>query len=68
MKLIDGWKSKLWKSEHFYAALFWGAVGGLIMCWPALEKVLSIWAFLIGGVVISAAFAVAKLLHRPGAE
>jgi hypothetical protein len=68
VKFIDDWKAKLLKSEHLYAALFWGGMGGLIMVWPALEKFLTIWAFLIGGVAISAAFALAKLLHRPGTE
>lgn len=68
MKLVCKWLDSSWKRHAVFASLFWGAVAGLIMVWPVLMTVLPIWAFVLGGVVISAGFALAKFLKRPGTE
>jgi hypothetical protein len=77
MKLIDDWhradwKHRLWRLHTIRVAvggaLFWSAIGGLIMVWPALEKQIPTTAYVLGGVLLSAAFGVARVLKQPGAE
>jgi len=48
--------------------LFWSAIGGLIMVWPALVDKIPTIAYVLGGVVLSAAFGLARVLKQPGAE
>jgi hypothetical protein len=66
MKLIPDWHLKIWR--HVLTALFWSAIGGLILVWPVLAEHLSVGAYIAGGVLISAIYGVAKILHRPGTE
>lgn len=68
MRLIEKWQDKPWRSHAVYASLFWGSVGGLLLVWPALMTVIPIGWFVLGGVILSAALALAKILKRPGAE
>lgn len=62
------WRSQSWPRHAVFAALFWGALTGLIMVWPVFMAIVPVWLFVIGGVVISAALALAKYLKRPGTE
>jgi hypothetical protein len=66
MKLVDDWKHQIWR--HALIALFWTGIGGLLMVWPALIGTLSLRAYVLGGVVISIAYGIAKVLHRPGTD
>lgn len=50
------------------SGLFWSAVGGAIMVWPALADKIPTFAYVLGGVALSAAFGVARVLKQPGAE
>ncbi|UPT85176.1 hypothetical protein HAP41_0000033345 [Bradyrhizobium barranii subsp. apii] len=72
MRLIDDWHSKLLRLHSMRAAIggaaFWSMVGGAIMVWPALADKIPVGAYVIGGIVLSAAFGVARLLKQPGAE
>lgn len=68
MKLVNTWRNQSWSVHAIMASIFWGAIGGLILVWPALMTVIPLWAFIAGGVVLSAALAAAKFLHRPGAD
>lgn len=66
--MIEKWRSQSWSIHAVLASLFWGAIGGLLLVWPALMGVLNWPVFVIGGVVLSGALAAAKFFHRPGAE
>lgn len=66
MRLIPGWKRKIWR--HAGIALFWSAVGGLLIVWPALADHIPTAVYVVGGILISGVYGVAKVLHRPGAE
>jgi hypothetical protein len=66
VKLIPDWHRKIWR--HALIALFWSAVGGLILAWPALAEHLTIYAYVGGAILLSAAYGIAKVFHRPGTE
>lgn len=68
MKVFDSFFAQSWPRHAIFASLFWGAVAGLVMVWPFLITVIPLWAFVVGGIVISAALATAKYLKRPGTE
>ena len=72
MKLIDNWKSELKRLHSIHVAIgsavLWSAVGGAIMVWPALAGKIPIGAYIIGGVVLSVAFGLARVLKQPGAD
>ena len=65
MKLINDWRSagKFWS---LWVAAFWGAVGGAILILPAFIGVINPWVLGIVMLVMSASFAVARLLKQPG--
>ncbi|MGX1353360.1 hypothetical protein AB7M49_006981 [Bradyrhizobium elkanii] len=48
--------------------LFWSVVGGAIMVWPALAEKIPTILYVLGGVTLSAAFGLARVLKQPGAE
>lgn len=72
MRLIDNARRlffRLWSVR--VAALgivFWGAVTGLWAIWPAFVDWLPLWFYAVGGVVMSVAIAVARVLKQPGIE
>lgn len=72
MKLIDNWKSELKRLHSIHvavgSAVLWSAVGGAIMVWPALAGKIPIGAYIIGGIVLSVAFGLARVLKQPGAD
>lgn len=68
MKLIGKWLDSSWPRHAVFASLFWGAVAGLILVWPAIMTVVPLPVAIIGAVVLSAALALAKYLKRPGTE
>jgi hypothetical protein len=77
MKMIEDWhhadwKRRLWRLHTIRVAaggaLFWSGIGGLIMVWPALAEKIPTAFYVAGGVLLSAAFGVARVLKQPGAE
>ena len=77
MRLIDEWHREDWKRRLLRlhsirvaigGALFWSAIGGLIMVWPVLAEKIPTLVYVVGGVILSAAFGVARVLKQPGAE
>lgn len=68
MQWVNRWRGAAWWSHAVMASLFWGAVAGLLLVWPALMNVVTWPVFVAGGVILSAALALAKYLHRPGTE
>jgi hypothetical protein len=67
-RLIDDWRSQILGFWTVRIALFWGAIYGLLLVWPAFAGAIPLWAFSIGGMVMSAAVAVARVTKQPGVE
>lgn len=71
MKLIDKTWADIGRLHSMRAAigggLFWSAVGGAVMVWPALADHIPIGFYVLGGILLSAAFGLARVLHQPGA-
>ena len=60
---------RLWSVRvAFGGAAFWSAIGGAIMVWPALAEKLPTEFYVFGGIVLSAAFGLARVLRQPGTE
>lgn len=77
MRLIDEFHSENWKRRvlrlhtirlSIGSALMWSGISGGIMIWPALADHIPLIAYALGGIVLSAAFGVARVLKQPGAE
>lgn len=68
MSIFTDWKNLSWRIHAALASLFWGAVAGLLLVWPALMNVVTWPVFVGGGVLLSAALAAAKYFHRPGTK
>jgi hypothetical protein len=49
-------------------AVFWGAVAGLYLVWPAFAGVIPLWFYALGGIVMSIALVVARILKQPGLD
>lgn len=72
MRLIDDWRTavgRLWSMRlAIGSAVLWSAVGGLLLVWPALADKVPLWVYVLGGLVLSVLFGVARLLKQPGTE
>lgn len=68
MKLIDKTWGEISRLHSVRVAMFWGAVSGLIMIWPALADRIPVVWYAVGGVLISVAFTAARVLKQPGAS
>jgi hypothetical protein len=70
--LIDNWHRKIWRLHTMrvaiFGAAFWSGVSGLSAVWPAFADKIPLWAYGVGGVVLSAALGVARVLKQPGLE
>lgn len=71
-RLIDNWRreiSRLWSIRVALAGVvFWGALSGLWVLWPAFVDWLPLWFYAVGGVAMSVALAIARMLKQSGAE
>jgi hypothetical protein len=72
MKLIENWSGELLRLHSLRTAIggaaLWSMVGGAIMIWPALADQIPVGVYVIGGLALSVAFGVARVLKQPGAE
>lgn len=72
MRLIDGWKAeatRLWSVRvAIGGVVFWSALSGLWVLWPAFVEKVPLWFYAFGGIGMSVALGVARLLKQPGAE
>jgi hypothetical protein len=68
MNVYHKWAEQPWHLHAVFAALFWGAVAGLILVWPVIMTVVPLWFAIVGAITLSAALALAKYLKRPGTE
>jgi hypothetical protein len=66
--LIDDWRTDALRFWSVRLALFWGALSGLFLVWPAFANVIPLWAFAGLSIVMSAALAVARLTKQPGMD
>jgi len=70
VRLIDDWRAKIGKLWSVKVAIggiiFWGALSGLWAIWPAFVDWLPLWFYALGGVVMSVALAVARVIKQPG--
>lgn len=70
--LIDDWRAqmlRLWSMRVALAGVaFWGAVTGLWVLWPAFVDWLPLWFYAAGGIAMSIAIALARVLKQPGVE
>jgi hypothetical protein len=48
--------------------IFWAAVAGLYLVWPAFAGVIPLWFYAVGGVLMSIALGVARLFKQPGLD
>ena len=65
---VAEWRDVLKRTWSIRVTAFWGAVSGLILIWPAIDTVLPVWFYALGGVVISMVWAVARVLKQPGTD
>ena len=72
VRLIDNWRAeirRLWSIRVAVAGVvFWGAVSALWAMWPAFVDWLPLWAYAVGGVLMSVALALARVLKQPGLD
>lgn len=72
MRLIDNWHRKagqLWSMRvAIGGVIFWAAVAGLYLVWPAFAGVIPLWFYAVGGVLMSIALGVARLFKQPGLD
>lgn len=67
----DAWAEvkRLWSMRLALAGIvFWSAVSGLWVLWPAFAEVLPLWFYAVGGIGMSVALAVARVLKQKGAD
>ena len=65
-RLLDDWKTVVVKAWSVRLALFWGALSGLYLAWPALSSFMPMQAYVAGSMVIAAAIGVARLTKQAG--
>ncbi len=68
VRLIEGWRAEIKRLWSVRVAVFWGAIGGLLLCWPALADTIPTKAYVVGGMLIAATIAGARMLKQPGTE
>jgi hypothetical protein len=72
VKVRDDWKKLLIHAHSIHIAIggviFWGAISGIWVLWPAFVDQVPLWAYAAGGVLMSVALAVARVLKQPGVE
>lgn len=70
--LIDDWHKaiyRLWSIRLAIAGVvFWSALSGLWVLWPAFVEKLPLPFYAIGGVAMSVALGLARVLKQPGVE
>ena len=49
-------------------AVFWGIVSGLYLVWPAFAGTIPLLFYAVGGVVMSIALIIARIMKQPGLD
>lgn len=72
VRLVDNLRVILKRAWSIRVAMagvvFWGVVSALWAMWPAFVDWLPLWAYAVGGALMSVALAVARVLKQPGLE
>jgi hypothetical protein len=71
-RLVPGWRRNLmkWWSTRvaWFGIVFWSALAGLWVIWPAFVEKIPLWAYCVGGIAMSVALGVARVLKQPGLD
>jgi hypothetical protein len=71
-RLVPGWRRNLmkWWSTRvaWFGIVFWSALAGLWVIWPAFVERIPLWAYAVGGIAMSVALGVARVLKQPGLD
>lgn len=60
---------RLWSVRVAAAGvIFWAGLSGLYLVWPAFAGQIPLWFYAVGGVVMSIALGVARVLKQPGLD
>jgi len=69
VRLIDNWRAvlkKAWSVRVAWAGIvFWGVVTGVWAIWPAFVEQLPLWAYAIGGVLMSILVVYGRVTKQP---
>lgn len=72
MQLIPNLRKKIFRLHSLRVAfgglVFWSAVSGLYLVWPAFAGAIPLWFYAVGGIVMSIALALARVLKQPGLD
>ena len=72
VRLVDNLRVILKRAWSIRVAMagvvFWSALAGLWALWPAFVDWLPLWAYAVGGVLMSVALALARVLKQPGLD
>lgn len=71
MRLIANWRKahKLWSIRvALSGVVFWSALSGLWIIWPAFVERVPLWFYAIGGVLMSVALGIARSFKQPGLD
>jgi len=52
----------------WFGIVFWSAMAGLWVIWPAFVEKIPLWAYAVGGIAMSVALGVARVLKQPGLD
>jgi len=51
-----------------FGIVFWSALSGLWVLWPAFVERLPLWFYAVGGIAMSVALGIARVLKQPGLD
>lgn len=68
----DKWLVGNWRQAHWFwtvqLAIFWSALSGVMMAWPAMIALIPVPWFLGLSIVFSVALGLARVFKQPGIE
>jgi hypothetical protein len=68
LRLIDEWRTEIWRLWSCRVALFWAAVSGIAAGWSALAGEIPTWIYMGGSVLLPVTMLAARLLKQTEAE
>jgi hypothetical protein len=63
---IEGWRTEALKLHSIQISLFWGAVSGLLLVWPAFASAVPLWVYASASIFMCMALGYARLTKQPG--
>jgi hypothetical protein len=69
-RLIDGWRTEIWRLWSFRVVFLWTTVGGVIFAAPFVsdeaKALIGAWPFAGGLLLASVSFGIARYFKQPG--